>query len=116
MEEAQSERTSQSIARGRSGSRIQQTRRRPGRESREVRRAPAVFGADTLQDIALAHSNHDAGAPGHIALRSAIVAAEARSGPDTTPLPGDTLRLRIAGVGEDAAANGDPEIFDTFAR
>ena len=69
MEEAQSERTSQSIAQGRSGSRVQQTRRRPGRESRE-----------------------------------------------RTPLPDDTLRLRIAGVGEDAAANGDSDIFDTFAR
>jgi hypothetical protein len=31
-------------------------------------------------------------------------------------LPDDTLRLRIAGVGEDAAANGDPDTFDTFAR
>jgi hypothetical protein len=65
-----------------------------------------------MPDTAAAHPKADAGAQGHVSPRSAIMAADARSGPDTIPSPDGILRLTTAG----AAANGDPDILDTFAR
>ena len=49
-------------------------------------------------------------ATGHISLRSAIMAANARPGTDTIKLPAGTFQLTIAGAGEDAAATGDLDI------
>jgi hypothetical protein len=115
MEQPQSEGTSPSVVQGQSGRRVRRTRRRPGRESREVPRAPAIHGVDTMPDTA-AHPQADADAQGHVSPRSAIMAADARSGPDTIPSPDGILRLTTAGAGAGAAANGDPDILDTFAR
>ena len=38
------------------------------------------------------------------------------AGPDTIPSPDGTHRLTIAGACGGAAAKGDSDIFDTFAR
>src|SRR5262249_44553134 len=49
-------------------------------------------------------------ASGHISLRSAIMAADARGGTNTIKLPSGTYALTIAGAGEDASATGDLDI------
>ncbi len=49
-------------------------------------------------------------ASGHISLRSAIMAANARPNADTIILGAGTFKLAIAGSGEDNAATGDLDI------
>ena len=49
-------------------------------------------------------------ATGHISLRSAIMAADAKGGSNTINLPGGTFKLTIAGANEDASATGDLDI------
>ncbi len=94
----------------RSGRRSQRTRLRPGLELLEIRLAPAVFAVNTTLDTVAANLTTGKDAMGHISLRSAIMAANARPGADTIMLPSGTFRLTIPGRSEDAGAKGDLDI------
>jgi hypothetical protein len=69
-----------------------------------------------MQDTVAANRKTNTDAQGRVSLRPAIMATDAGSGPDTIPSPNGTRRLTIAGAGGGAAAKGDSDIFDIFAR
>jgi hypothetical protein len=98
------------VVKARSGRGVRTTRWRPGLEPLEVRQTPAVFTVNTLLDTVAVNLRTGTDAQGHVSLRSAIMAANALPGADTILLPNGTLKLTIAGAGEDAAARGDLDI------
>ena len=110
MKKQQTSGTGRSIAKERSGRGLRRNRCRPGLELLEVRQTPAVFGVNTLLDTVAVNLQTGTDAQGHISLRSAIMAANARPGADTILLPNGTFKLTIPGAGEDAAATGDLDI------
>jgi hypothetical protein len=94
--------------------RTQAARRRPRflplGEALETRRVLSTFKVNTLVDSVAVNLETGKDASGHISLRSAIEAANARPNSDTILLPAGTIRLTIAGANEDNAATGDLDI------
>src|SRR5215470_10006274 len=91
--------TSRSTAMARSRLRFRKTRWRPGLELLEGRRTPAVFTVNTTLDTVAANLTTGTDAQGHVSLRSAIMAANARPGADTINLPAGIYRITLPGVG-----------------
>src|SRR5439155_25539524 len=92
-----------------------QTRRRrvrtcPRLEPLEGRIVMSTFRVNTTLDTVAVDLRTGKDASGHISLRSAIMAANAKPSSDTIKLPGGTLLLTIAGANEDASATGDLDI------
>src|SRR5262249_34393160 len=85
-------------------------RLRPGLQRLEDRVVLSTFRVNTTLDTVAVDLNKGKDATGHISLRSAIHAADARGGSHTIVLPSGTFTLTIAGAGEDAAATGDLDI------
>jgi hypothetical protein len=86
------------------------TRSRPGLEMLETRITPSTFRVNTLLDTVAVDLKSGKDASGHITLRSAIQAANARPNADTIVVPQGTITLTIAGPGEDNAATGDLDL------
>jgi fibronectin-binding autotransporter adhesin len=86
------------------------TRSRPAIELLEDRVTPSTFRVNTLLDTVAVNLNTGKDASGHISLRSAIQAANARPNADTITVPAGTITLTIAGANEDNAATGDLDI------
>src|SRR6516162_10446030 len=83
---------------------------RPRLEPLETRLVLSTFRVNTTQDTVAVNLQNGKDATGHISLRSAIMAANARGGSNQITLPSGTILLHIAGPGEDASANGDLDI------
>jgi hypothetical protein len=91
--------------------RTRSTRRRPSLEGLEPRLMLSTFKVNTTLDTTAVDLRTGRDATGHISLRSAIMAANARGGSNTIKLPGgQPFRLTIAGANEDASATGDLDI------
>ena len=104
-----------SAARIRSGGNSRRRARfRPLAEALETRRVLSTFVVNTTLDTVAANLNTGKDASGHISLRSAIMAADARGGSNTINLPAGTIKLTIAGANEDASATGDLDIKDNL--
>jgi hypothetical protein len=82
-------------------------------ESLESRIVPATFRVNTMADTIVANLQNGKDASGKISLRSALMAANARTGSDKIILPRGTFTLALAGTGEDQAATGDLDILDS---
>src|SRR3954451_10452165 len=91
-------------------SKRQGTRFQPGLRRLEDRVLLSTFRVNTTLDTVAVNLKNGKDATGHISLRSAIQAADARGGSNTIILPGGTFTLTIAGAGEDAGATGDLDI------
>ena len=72
--------------------------------------ADSGISFNTTLDTVAVNLKNGKDASGHISLRSAIMAANARPNADTIILPNGTITLTIAGKGEDKAATGDLDI------
>ena len=98
--------------------RIQDARRRvrflPRGEELETRLVLSNFRVNTTLDTVAVNLKNGKDASGHISLRSAIQAANARPSADTILLPKGTITLSIAGSGEDNSASGDLDIAGTL--
>src|SRR5262249_5989699 len=86
------------------------TRSRPRLEQLESRIVMSTFRVNTLLDTIAVDLRTGKDASGHISLRSAIMAANAKGGSNTIKLRGGTFPLTIAGANEDASAAGDLDI------
>src|SRR6185312_8317060 len=82
----------------------------PWTEALEPRRVLSTFRVNTLLDTVAVDLRKGKDASGHISLRSATMAADARGGRNRIILPPGTITLTIAGAGEDRAASGDLDI------
>ena len=82
----------------------------PGLETLERRVTPSTFHVNSLLDTVAVNLKTGKDASGHISLRSAIQAADAKPNADTIILPAGTITLTIAGAGENNAATGDLDI------
>ena len=97
----------------------------PARQNREKRRTTgtkprlewledrmllSTFRVNTTLDSVAVNFRNGKDATGHISLRSAIMAADARGGSNKIIVPAGTFLLSIAGPGEDDAATGDLDI------
>ena len=112
----------QSCSSGRGGSMSSFVNRRPGKARRRVNRSlpglealerretPSTFHVNSLLDTVAVNLKTGKDASGHISLRSAIQAADAKPNADTIILPAGTITLTIAGAGENNAATGDLDI------
>ncbi len=76
----------------------------------ESRVTPSTFHVNSLLDTVAVNLKTGKDASGHISLRSAIEAANAKPNADTIIVPGGTITLSIAGAGENNAATGDLDI------
>ena len=85
-------------------------RLQPWLEGLEDRRVLSTFKVNTTLDTVAVDLKKGKDASGHISLRSAIEAANAKGGNNKIILPGGTFLLTIAGAGEDNAATGDLDI------
>ncbi len=85
---------------------------RPRLEGLEDRLAPATFRVSTVLDTVAVNLRTGKDASGHISLRSAIMAANARPNGDTIILPKGTYTLTIPGANEDQDATGDLDIIN----
>jgi hypothetical protein len=83
---------------------------RPLGECLESRVVLSTFKVNSLLDTVAVNLKSGKDASGHITLRSAIMAADAKGGSDTIKVPSGTITLTIAGAGEDAGATGDLDI------
>src|SRR6516162_5801277 len=83
---------------------------RPRLEPLEMRLVLSTFKVNTTSDTVAVNFKNGKDATGHISLRSAIMAADARGGNNTITLPSGTFLLTIPGAGEDAGATGDLDI------
>src|SRR5215469_6250819 len=88
----------------------QVTRYQPGLQRLEDRVVLSTFRVNTTLDTVAVDLKRGKDAAGHVSLRSAIQAADARGGSNTIILPAGTFTLTIAGAGEDAGATGDLDI------
>src|SRR5947209_6531913 len=91
-----------STARQKTGKR-QATRFQPKLQKLEGRVLLSTFRVNTMLDTAAVSLKSGKDSTGHISLRSAIQAADARGGSNTIILPSGAFTLKIAGAGEDAA-------------
>src|SRR5262245_5509563 len=85
-------------------------RRLPELEGLEGRVVLSTFKVNTMLDTVAVNLHNGKDATGHISLRSAIQAADARGGSNTIILPKGTLTLTIPGANEDQSATGDLDI------
>ena len=83
---------------------------RPWLEALESRTVLSTFKVNTLLDTVAVNLQTGKDASGHVSLRSAIMAADARPNADTIIIPGGTYQLTIAGANEDNSATGDLDI------
>ena len=90
--------------------RRQRVRSRPRLESLEGRVVMSTFQVNTMLDTVAVDLRTGKDSTGHISLRSAIMAADARGGSSTIKLRNGTYTLTIAGANEDASATGDLDI------
>ena len=70
----------------------------------------STFRVNTTLDTVAVNFSNGKDATGHISLRSAIMAADAKGGRNKIIVPAGTFTLTIAGAGEDDAATGDLDI------
>jgi hypothetical protein len=82
----------------------------PQLERLEGRLVMSTFRVNTTLDTVAVDLRTGKDATGHISLRSAIMAANARGGSNTIKLRSGTYTLTIAGANEDASATGDLDI------
>ena len=82
----------------------------PRLEPLEGRLVMLTFQVNTTLDTVAVNLRTGRDASGHISLRSAIMAADARGGSNTIKLRSGTYLLTIAGADEDADATGDLDI------
>ena len=85
-------------------------RSRPWLEVLEHRVVLSTFKVNTTLDTVAVSLKTGKDASGHISLRSAIMAADAKPNADTIIVPAGMFKLTLAGAGEDAAATGDLDI------
>ena len=83
---------------------------RPRLEPLEGRIVLSTFQVNTTLDTVAVDLRTGKDATGHISLRSAIMAADAKGGSNTISLKSGTYTLTIAGANEDASATGDLDI------
>ena len=99
---------------GNSISRPTATRRRRGLRPRleglEDRVVLSTFKVNTTLDTVAVSLKTGKDATGHISLRSAIQAANAKPNSDTIIVPSGTFKLTLAGANEDNDATGDLDI------
>src|SRR5262249_26736195 len=76
----------------------------------EERVVLSTFKVNTTLDTVAVDLKKGKDASGHISLRSAIQAANAKGGNNTITLPAGTFTLTIPGVDENNAATGDLDI------
>ena len=76
----------------------------------EYRVTPSTFHVNSLLDTVAVNLKTGKDASGHVSLRSAIEAANAKSSADTIILPAGTVTLTIAGADENNAATGDLDV------
>ena len=74
---------------------------RPRLEGLEDRLTPTTFHVNTVLDTVAVNLKNGNDASGHVSLRSAIMAADARGGSNTIILPSGTFKLTIASSGND---------------
>jgi hypothetical protein len=82
----------------------------PGLEMLEQRIVLSTFRVNTTLDTVAVSLKTGKDASGHISLRSAIMAADAKPNADTIIIPGGLYTLTIPGAGEDNDASGDLDI------
>src|SRR5271157_5741046 len=85
-------------------------RLRPTLEGLEGRVVLSTFHVNTTLDTVAVNLKTGKDASGHISLRSAIMAANAKPSSDTIVLPAGTFKLTIPPTGGDGSANGDLDI------
>ena len=85
-------------------------RMQPRLEGLEDRVVLSTFQVNTTLDTVAVNLGNGKDATGHISLRSAIMAADAKGAPTRSSCPRGTFTLTIAGAGEDASATGDLDI------
>ena len=83
---------------------------RPWLEGLESRMVLSTFRVNTLLDTVAVNLQTGKDASGHVSLRSAIMAANARPDADTIIIPGGTYQLTIPGADEDNSATGDLDL------
>ena len=83
---------------------------RPRIDELEGRVLLATFRVNTTLDSVVANLKTGRDAAGHISLRSAIQAANAKPNADTIIVPAGTYNLTLTGANEDNAATGDLDI------
>jgi hypothetical protein len=79
-------------------------------ERLEARIAMSTFQVNTTLDTVAVDLRTGRDATGHVSLRSAIMAADAKGGSSAIKLPTGTFQLTIAGANEDASKTGDLDI------
>ena len=84
--------------------------REPALEALEARLVLSTFRVNSTLDTVAVSVKTGKDAAGHISLRSAIMAANAKPNSDTIILPAGTFDLTLAGAGEDKDATGDLDI------
>ena len=76
----------------------------------EQRLQLSTFRVNTTLDTVAVNLRNGKDSTGHISLRSAIMAADARRGSSTIIVPAGTFTLSIPGANEDASATGDLDL------
>ncbi len=94
----------------RSGGKARSRRLRPGLEGLEDRVTPTTFRVNTFLDTVAVNLKNGKDASGHISLRSAIMAADAKGGNNKIILPAGDFTLTIPAASGDGNANGDLDI------
>ena len=82
----------------------------PRLEMLEHRVVLSTFTVNTTLDTVAANLKAGKDASGHVSLRSAIMAADAKGGSNKIVLPAGTFTLTIAPTGNDDASSGDLDI------
>jgi hypothetical protein len=95
--------------------RRQRVRSCPRLEQLEERIVMSTFRVNTTLDTVAVDLRSGKDASGHISLRSAIMAANARGGSNSIKLPSGVFQLTIGGTNEDASATGDLDIKSNVA-
>ena len=88
----------------------------PWLEGLEHRVVLSTFHINTTLDTVAVNLQNGKDASGHISLRSAIMAANAKPNADTIVVPAGTYMLTIPGAGEDNDATGDLDIKGNLTR
>ncbi len=85
-------------------------RLRPRLEGLEDRVTPSTFHVNTVLDTVAVNLNTGTDASGHVSLRSAIMAADAKGGNNKIILPAGDFTLTIPAASGDGNASGDLDI------